>query len=474
LSIFTFSHLLEQTTPRGFSQELERLEKSLDETSPFNRIYDRAMDIIKLQPKKRRDLAFKVLSWLVMARQVLDLRQLQMAVSMEKETVDFDDQEDLPEISTLIEVCASLVTIDENSNTIRLAHCTIQQYLELNPTFSQEAKTIVSISCTTFLSLNNFRPYVSGTISPKTEELVMLLEEYPLLGYALDLPYHITTCSDEALPIESLLKFLNTDNIKIFNKPITDVLCPNLMPLEPEITNPLLHLAATLGNLSAARILVKYFDINGFTIMGYTPLHHAVLANNISMVRFLLDEGADVSLKNKHGNNVLHLAIGAMPSSVDIYSTFGPARYESRLVVQRFWAYCGPNGVSFAPIAGVFTPDSLPIVKLLLEYGADPNATNYFGWSALRNSVIRLNKDLIDLLLEYALNLNAKDFEVGAGPKYAKRKLNTKICSSCSELRDMKLEMSFLSEYGPRCPWLIRGKILKSYSHPQPRIRVIE
>ncbi|KAI5844613.1 hypothetical protein DFP73DRAFT_526986 [Morchella snyderi] len=133
-----------------------------------------AMDIISAQSRDRKDMAFKVLSWLVMAKEVLDIRQLQMAVSMRNVMVDLGDQEDLPEGSTLIEVCASLVTIDEQSNTIRLAHYTIQEYLESNPTFSQEAKAIVSISCTAFLSLGNFRPYVSGTLSPKTEDLDQL------------------------------------------------------------------------------------------------------------------------------------------------------------------------------------------------------------------------------------------------------------------------------------------------------------
>lgn len=165
-----------------------------------------------------------------------------MVVSMKNGMVDLDDQEDSPEGSTLIEVCAGLVTIDEQSNTIRLAHYTIQEYLESSPTFSQEAKAIVSISCTAFLSLGNFRPYVSGTLSPKTEDLVILPEKYPLLGYVIDfLPRDIKACSDETLPmIESFLKFLNTNNIKLFSRPIMDRLCPHVGPLEPEITNPLL------------------------------------------------------------------------------------------------------------------------------------------------------------------------------------------------------------------------------------------
>lgn len=149
---FHIEHLCSQTTLRVFRQELQRLKTSFNEASPLNPIYDRAMDIIKNQPKTRVDLAFKVLSWLVMAKRVLSLRQILMAVSIEEGTTNLDDQEDLPEISTLLEVCASLVTIDKKSKTIRLAHYTIQEYLELSSAFSQNAKTIASISCTTFFS----------------------------------------------------------------------------------------------------------------------------------------------------------------------------------------------------------------------------------------------------------------------------------------------------------------------------------
>ncbi|RPB11342.1 hypothetical protein P167DRAFT_565918 [Morchella conica CCBAS932] len=79
---FHIEYLCSQTTLRGFRQELQRLKTSFNEASPLNPIYGRAMDIIKNQPKTRVDLAPKVLS----------LRQIQMAVSMEEGTTNFDDR----------------------------------------------------------------------------------------------------------------------------------------------------------------------------------------------------------------------------------------------------------------------------------------------------------------------------------------------------------------------------------------------
>lgn len=62
--------MCQQTTPREFLQELGRLKISLDVTSLLNFECDRAMNI-SAQSRDRRDMAFKVLSWLVMATEVL-------------------------------------------------------------------------------------------------------------------------------------------------------------------------------------------------------------------------------------------------------------------------------------------------------------------------------------------------------------------------------------------------------------------
>ena len=40
------------------------------------------------------------------------------------------DQDNLPELENMVSVCAGLVTIDEDSNVIRLVHYTTQEYFE--------------------------------------------------------------------------------------------------------------------------------------------------------------------------------------------------------------------------------------------------------------------------------------------------------------------------------------------------------
>lgn len=82
------------------------------------------MEKIYSQPKICADLASKILMWLVKAQRPLTVDELKVAVSVEPDRYELDDL-DLPSRKTLLDVCASLVTIDEGSNTVRLTHYTV-------------------------------------------------------------------------------------------------------------------------------------------------------------------------------------------------------------------------------------------------------------------------------------------------------------------------------------------------------------
>ena len=48
--------------------------------------------------------------------------------------------------------------------------------------------------------------------------------------------------------------------------------------------------------------------VNEKNTTGQTPLHYAALRNNTEAVRILLQNGADVELKDKHGDQPIHKA----------------------------------------------------------------------------------------------------------------------------------------------------------------------
>ena len=68
--------------------------------------------------------------------------------------------------------------------------------------------------------------------------------------------------------------------------------------------------AVMKGFLSLATLLLEddMSDIDFRDDEGDTPLHWAVLLGNSPMVKFLLDSGADISVKNNQGNNPVMIA----------------------------------------------------------------------------------------------------------------------------------------------------------------------
>ena len=68
--------------------------------------------------------------------------------------------------------------------------------------------------------------------------------------------------------------------------------------------------AVMKGFIDIAALLLKeeMSDIDFRDDESDSPLHWAVLLDNFHMVKFLLENGADVSAKNNKGNNVVMIA----------------------------------------------------------------------------------------------------------------------------------------------------------------------
>jgi hypothetical protein len=87
------------------------------------------MERINGQKLGLRELAKRVLSWITCAKRPLTKLELQHALAIEVGNLELDE-ENLPQIEDMISVCAGLVTIDQESDIIRLIHHTTQEYFE--------------------------------------------------------------------------------------------------------------------------------------------------------------------------------------------------------------------------------------------------------------------------------------------------------------------------------------------------------
>jgi ankyrin len=200
--------------------------------------------------------------------------------------------------------------------------------------------------------------------------------------------------------------------------------------------------AARRGDIESIKAMVDAgADINQTTQYGWTPLLTATQNRYYAAAAFLLERGADPNIANKGGWTPLYLATdnrnieggdypvrkpdldhllfiqklldkGANPNARAIDST------ETRTIFTMQWLY--EDGAT--PFLRAAQSGDLKLMKLLLEYGADPLIPTKNGDTALMVAAgigwvegvtfewsEKENLEAVDLLLKLGIDVNAAD-----------------------------------------------------------------
>ncbi len=118
--------LVGKTSPKKLRDALKKLPTG---SEAYDYTYGNAMERIGRQAEDAKELALQVLAWIVCAKRPLKTTELQHALAVEIDEPELDE-ENFPEIENMVSVCAGLVTVDADSNIIRLVHYTTQEYFE--------------------------------------------------------------------------------------------------------------------------------------------------------------------------------------------------------------------------------------------------------------------------------------------------------------------------------------------------------
>jgi len=190
----------------------------------------------------------------------------------------------------------------------------------------------------------------------------------------------------------------------------------------------LLHLAAEHGNFVLAKdLLRKGAPVDGRDRHGMTPLHYTYRGGHTEMMRLLVAKGADVNAKDGTGLTMLIVAAGerrddtvrlllSLGARVDIFSacSLGQAdrvREILRADPKAVHAAVGPT--NSLPIHSAAVAGRADIVKLLLQKGADVDATTDGGATALLHAAAKGHLDVVRLLIRKAARVGVRAAPLG-------------------------------------------------------------
>ena len=150
-----------------------------------------------------------------------------------------------------------------------------------------------------------------------------------------------------------------------------------------------LHIAVTKSNIDLVVLLLDHnVNINSVTIDGRTPLHIAVDNDDEDIIQKLLAHNANPRLKDAPGNTSLHLAV--------------KLKQETRSFVKQGISYMSPYPTSYHTC-------SVQTVEAIIEHGADVNAMNSRGQTALWFACVDGQNSFVKILLDRAAEPNIAD-----------------------------------------------------------------
>jgi ankyrin repeat protein len=372
-----------------------------------------------------KELAKQVLSWITCARRPLTTSELQNALAVEIGEPELD-KENLPALEDMVSVCAGLVTVDEESDIIRLVHYTTQEYFERTwIDWFPDVQRDIATTCVIYLSFDTF----ATGFCPTDEDFEARLQLNPLYDYAArNWGHHARAASTE---VEQRMLDLLKDEAKVSASCQAMMVSRRYSQNVPrQITG--LHLTAYFGLKETIIALLKdghnpdIKDAEGRTPLawaakygheamvellltndnvdpdsrdngGQTPLSRAAMYGNEATVKLLLEKGAELESKDNGGQTPF--------SRAAMYGT----EAVMKLLLEKGAELESKDNGGRTPLSWAAMYGNEAVVKLLLEKGAELESKDNDGRTPLWWAAISGNEAAVKLLLEKGAELESKD-----------------------------------------------------------------
>ena len=392
LAVLHMESLASQLNKAAVRNALTRLPQGLDDT------YDEALQRIQRQGQPSVEMAYRVLSWTSYAYRPLTVEELRCALAVTPGHLTFDEDAMTPE-STLVSICAGLITVDTDSNIIRLVHYSTQEYFEkIRGSLFHNAQADIAIICLTYLSFNH--PKKNDTIHGSG---LHDKGKSPFLSYAAQHWRDHMRASPGTNFNELILQILwQPEKVQCILQAMDD---PGLNRSNnyKDLNVPPLCVAALLGLESVVLLLLERGADLTETVMsnGGTALCIAAQFAQLEVIKILIDSGASI-------NSQVWTPLSAAVSAAYLANEKG-AVAAARLLLDRGADIDSQGGYNTtSPLIEAAELGSIPLVELLLKSGADANLRSHQGLTALH--VAHPGKPrILELLVAHGADLHARD-----------------------------------------------------------------
>lgn len=273
-------------------------------SAAYDTVYKEAIDRVYSQVSDLKELGLQVLSWITCAKRPLTTAELQHALGVEADQ-PYLDKDNLSDIQDIVSSCCGLVTIDEQSNIIRLVHYTTKEYFDRSEsTWFPEAQSEITKACVTYISFDAFQNTTWVDDAKYAERLSL----YPLYDYAsrywAEHAKRVPIYDSSLQLIKSLL--CNNQVLLQSSRSLQGDTFRGRAPKGITVVHGAAHfgLENLMTQLKTANIDIDTPDENG-----ETPLLWAARSRHVGMVGLLVDQGADINAFDFERKTTLHHAV---------------------------------------------------------------------------------------------------------------------------------------------------------------------